>query len=181
MQPKTRQLAKGAAVGLVAIILISLVVVVWVAYSGAYNVAATQDHQPIVRWTLETTMKNSVIDRAEAVEAPPLDDAMVTAGAVRYQAMCEHCHGGPGVEKSEWAQGMLPQPPHLPDVVSEWKSNEVFWLAKHGVRMSGMPAFGPTHSNDELWEITAFVMRLPGMTANEYASFDTGISAGHGQ
>ncbi|WP_150306187.1 c-type cytochrome [Pseudomonas saliphila] len=180
MQPKTRQLAKGAAVGLLAIILISLVVVVWVAYSGAYNVAATQDHQPIVRWTLETTMKNSVSDRAGAVQTPVLNDAMVAGGAVRYQAMCEHCHGGPGVEKSEWAQGMLPQPPHLPDVVSEWKSNEVFWLAKHGVRMSGMPAFGPTHSDDELWEITAFVMRLPGMTTSEYARFDTGDSAGQG-
>ncbi|HDZ55316.1 hypothetical protein LCGC14_0393640 [marine sediment metagenome] len=181
MQPKTRQLAKGAAVGLVAVILISLVVVVSVAYSGAYNVAATQDHQPIVRWTLDTTMKNSVSDRAEAVQTPVLRDAMVSAGATRYKAMCQHCHGGPGVKKSEWARGMLPQPPHLPDVVSEWKPNEVFWLAKHGVRMSGMPAFGPTHSDDELWEITAFVMRLPGMTATEYASFDTGNSADDGQ
>ncbi|WP_346796789.1 cytochrome c [Halomonas sp. Bachu 37] len=180
MQTKTRQLAIGAAVALAAVVLIAFVVGIWVAYSGAYNVAATEDHQPVVRWALETTMKNSISDRAEDIEVPLLDDAMVAPGATRYKSMCQHCHGGPGEEKSEWAQGMLPQPPHLPDVVSEWEPNEVFWLVEHGVRMSGMPAFGPTHSDDELWEIVAFVMRLPGMTADEFADFDTENSTAHG-
>ena len=75
---------------------------------------------------------------------------------------------------------MLPEPPHLTDTISEWEPREVFWLAKHGIRMSGMPAFGPTHSDDEIWNITAFVMRLPGMTEDEYASFETGSSTDHG-
>ncbi|MEH6388436.1 MAG: cytochrome c [Pseudomonas profundi] len=178
MPGKFSQVAAGAVIGLGLIILVALMVGLGVAYTGAYNVAATQDHQPIVRWALETTMRNSVADRADDIEAPPLTDVMVAAGAKRYKAMCQHCHGGPGVEKSEWAKGMLPQPPHLPEVASEWKANEVYWLAKHGVRMSGMPAFGPTHSDDQLWEIAAFVKRLPGMTQDTYASFEN--SPGHG-
>ncbi|SFU49095.1 c-type cytochrome [Halomonas korlensis] len=180
MQPKTRHLALGAVIGVLAFILIALVVVIWVAYSGAYNVSATQGHLPFVRWTLETTMKNSISDRAESVQAPSLSESMVTAGATPYKSMCAHCHGGPGEEQSEWASGMLPEPPHLPDVISEWKPSEVFWLAKHGMRMSGMPAFGPTHSDDEIWNITAFVMQLPGMTEETYASFDTESSGEHG-
>ncbi|QIB52279.1 cytochrome c [Pseudomonas sp. OIL-1] len=176
MQAKTRQSAFGAIAGILAFILVALVFIIWVVYSGAYNVGASRDHQPIVRWAFETTMKNAVVDRAESIDIPALDDAMVTGGAVRYQAMCEHCHGAPGIEKSEWSQGMLPRPPHLPDVVSEWKPNEIFWLVKNGVRMSGMPAFGSTHSDDDMWQITAFVARLPGMTADEYASFDMGDS-----
>ena len=123
-------------------------------------------------------MRSSVAGRAEYVESPALTEAMVASGAKRYKAMCAHCHGGPGVEKSEWAKGMLPQPPHLPEVASKWKANEVYWLVKHGVRMSGMPAFGPTHSDDQLWEIAAFVKRLPGMTQGTYAGF--GNSSGHG-
>lgn len=45
----------------------------------------------------------------------------------------------------------------------------MFWLVKHGVRMSGMPAFGETHEDAELWNIAAFVKQLAGMTAREYA------------
>jgi len=178
MHSKFSQLAAAGAIGVALTILIAIIVVLGVAYTGAYNVAATQDHQPIVRWTLETTMRSSVAGRAEYVESPALTEAMVASGAKRYKAMCAHCHGGPGVEKSEWAKGMLPQPPHLPEVASKWKANEVYWLVKHGVRMSGMPAFGPTHSDDQLWEIAAFVKRLPGMTQGTYASF--GDSSGHG-
>lgn len=180
MQPKTKHLALGAAFGLAILVLILLLVVVWVAYSGTYNIAATQGHQPFVRWTLVTTMKNSVTDRAEAITTPSLSDERVAAGATGYKSMCQHCHGGPGVRQSEWARGMLPEPPHLPDAISEWEPSEVFWLAKHGIRMSGMPAFGPTHSDDEIWNITAFAMRLPGMTEDEYASFETAGSTDHG-
>lgn len=180
MQPKVKRLAVGALGGALAVLVLAIIVAVWVAYTGAYNVAATDDHQPIVRWVLETTMKNSVEDRAADVDVPSLTESMVAAGAPRYKAMCAHCHGAPGVRKEDWAQGMLPQPPHLPDVASEWKPNEVFWLAKHGVRMSGMPAFGPSHSDQAIWEIAAFVKRLPAMTPEEYASFETGSSAGHG-
>lgn len=176
MQAKTRQFAFGAITGILAFILVALVFVIWAVYSGAYNVAASQDHRAIVRWAFETTMKTAVVDRAESIENPALDDVMVAGGAVRYQAMCEHCYGAPGIEKSEWSQGMLPQPPHLPDAVPEWEPNEIFWLIKNGVRMSGMPAFGSTHSDDAMWQITAFVTRLPGMTADEYASYDAGDS-----
>jgi mono/diheme cytochrome c family protein len=180
MQPTMKHLATGAAIGVVATLLLALIIGIWVAYSGAYNVAATEDHRSAVRWVLDTTMQNSVAGRASDIDVPSLSEEMIAAGARRYQSMCQHCHGGVGVEEGEWAQGMLPQPPHLPEVASQWKPNEVFWLAKHGVRMSGMPAFGPTHSDDELWEITAFVMRLPGMTPEQYAGFNTGSSTGHG-
>jgi len=64
---------------------------------------------------------------------------------------------------------MLPQPPRLVEQAAHWEPNEVFWLVKHGVRMSGMPAFGETHEDAELWNIAAFVKQLAGMTAREYA------------
>ena len=104
-------------------------------------------------------------------------DAMVASGASAYKSMCEHCHGGPGVEQAEWARGMLPQPPHLSEEVQHWEPNEVFWLVKHGVRMSAMPSFGETHDDRALWEVTAFVVRLPGMAASTYGEFDRAESS----
>jgi mono/diheme cytochrome c family protein len=72
--------------------------------------------------------------------------------------MCQHCHAGPGVERAEWANGMRPRPPRL---------------AEAAVKMSGMPAFGPTHDNGTLWSVTDFVQELPAMTPERYATLGT--------
>ncbi|ANF26937.1 c-type cytochrome [Stutzerimonas stutzeri] len=162
---------KGVLGGAVLAALLGLLLALFVAYTGAYNIAASQDHSPFVRWLFSTTMQNSVAARADELDAPTeFSEAQIAAGAEHYKAMCQHCHAGPGVERAEWAQGLLPQPPHLVEEAAHWQPNEVFWLVKHGVRMSAMPAFGETHKDAELWDVAAFVKQLPGMTASEYAA-----------
>jgi mono/diheme cytochrome c family protein len=47
-------------------------------------------------------------------------------------------------------------------------AREVYWVVKHGIRMTGMPAFGPAHDERELWSIVAFVERLPRMSPEAY-------------
>nr|WP_269748184.1 cytochrome c [Alteripontixanthobacter muriae] len=97
---------------------------------------------------------------------------MVEAGAGAYKGMCAHCHGGVGDSRAIWARTMRPIPPPLARVAPEWSAEEVFWIVKHGVKMSGMPAFGPTHEDQSLWEIAAFVKQLPEMSAAEYAAYE---------
>lgn len=163
---------RGVVAGLIVAALTGLVIVLLVAYGGIYNVAATEDHTAFGRWVLTTTMINSIQDRAATVDVPEqFSDQMVTAGAPMYKAMCQHCHGGPGAKPDGWSRGMLPQPPHLPEVIGEWKANEVFWLVKHGLKMTGMPSFGQSHDDQTIWNITAFATRLPAMTAAEYESY----------
>lgn len=172
---RTRALAIGA--GALAIIALGVAGIVGIAYSGAYNVAATEEHTAFVRWALDTNFHNSVEGRAAGLTPPGGLDA--DAGGAPYKAMCQHCHGGPGAEPSEWSRGMRPQPPHLTEAADEWELAEVFWLAKHGVRMTGMPAFGPTHEDRALWEIAAFVKALPGLTPERYAAIDGGGDGHH--
>ena len=171
MQKAQSSLLKGLVAGVVLAALLGLLLVLFIAYTGAYNIAASQDHSPFVRWVFSTTMQNSVSARAGDLEVPAeFSETQIATGAGHYKAMCEHCHAGPGVERAEWAAGLLPQPPHLVEEAAHWQPNEVFWLVKHGVRMSAMPAFGETHGDAELWDIAAFVKQLPGMTASEYAA-----------
>ncbi|WP_162915038.1 c-type cytochrome, partial [Desertibaculum subflavum] len=101
-----------------------------VVYGGLYNIAATEDHTSVTRWAFETTFQNSIERRAADI-APPenVTPQMIAAGAEHYKAMCQHCHAGPGVERSEWAGGMRPRPPHLTEAAAEWNIEEVFWLA----------------------------------------------------
>lgn len=148
-----------------------------VMMSGSYNVAATEKHTELVFTALDRTMQNSISQRAEAVTLPAnLDEVDLAAGAERYKSMCQHCHGGPGAEPEDWAKEMYPMPPALSSVADEWQYQEVFWILQHGIKMSGMPAFGPSHADQELWELARFVKELPGMTAADYAAPGQGTS-----
>lgn len=152
-------------------------------YSGAYSVAADQPESGLTHWALDTTQQQSVTAAAADIEAPSLTDtSKIEAGAHHFRGMCEMCHGAPGVERSEVGKGLNPEPPELSRAVREWTPAEMFWMVKHGIKMSGMPAFGETHSDEEIWSIIAFVRQLPEMTPEEYASDGEGAAAtdGHG-
>ncbi|MEQ9662907.1 MAG: cytochrome c [Parasphingopyxis sp.] len=161
--------------GAIAIAIIAGLAIVW---SGSYSIAATDGHSGLTRWLFHTTMENSV--RSRAPEAPVIEatDASIAAGAGEYKVMCQTCHGGPGAESAIWARDLEPEPPDLGHAAEEWDEGEIYWIVRNGVKMTGMPAFGPTHDEETLRNIAAFVERLPGMSAEEYAAF--GAAAGHG-
>jgi mono/diheme cytochrome c family protein len=136
---------------------------------GGYNVAATQQDSGLMRWLLHTTMQRSVSQRARSVQVPAqFTEEQRREGALDFSEMCVGCHGAPGEERGEIGKGLNPSPPNLAEVIPNWSSAEVFWILKNGIRMTGMPAFGPTHSDARLWSIVAFVMQLPKMTSDDY-------------
>ena len=175
------------ALGALTLVLLGLLIALLVILTGGYNVAATERHTTVGAWALETNFANSVQGHADDIVAPELTRAMVDAGAPEYKSMCEHCHGGVGASAAGWTEGMVPQPPALAHAAQEWSASEVFWLVKHGARMTGMPAFGPTHDDRTIWNIAAFVKALPEMPAEQYAAYSSehggsgsgGEEAGH--
>ncbi|MDJ0391530.1 cytochrome c [Roseomonas sp. E05] len=181
MDNRRKAIGASIAAGALGVLALLGAVGLVTAYAGAYNVAATEEHASFTRWAFDTTFRNSVKRHAANVPAPEsITPDMVATGAASYKAMCQHCHAGPGVERAEWASGMRPRPPHLTEAAAEWEPREVFWLVRHGVKMSGMPAFGPTHDDRAIWSIAAFVKELPGMTPERYAALG-GTADGGGQ
>ncbi len=167
---------RSAAIGAVGMCLLLGLVALIVIETGAYDVAADERHETPVGWALATTMRNSVELRAGDIESPGFTPAMVAAGAREYKAMCQHCHGGVGAGRAGWAEGMRPKPPALARAADQWRSREIFWIVNHGIKMTGMPAFGGSHDEATLWNIAAFVDALPTMSAEQYAAY----SAEHG-
>ncbi len=138
-------------------------------YMGKYDVAATRPHTKITEFILDIATEKSIRSHAVGITVPSLDDdSMVKTGFDHYKEMCVCCHGAPGVKPSEIAEGLYPEPPELADEIDEFSSEELYWIAKNGIKMTGMPAFGPTHSEEELWSIVAFLKRLPDLTPEEY-------------
>jgi len=159
--------------GLFWLAIIALIAGIGVMFSGVIDVAATTPHSPITEFILSTTMDNSVHYHAKGIAAPPLEDAaMVKEGFIHYREMCVDCHLAPGITSTEIRKGMLPEPPELQEAVEEWKPEELFWVIKNGVKMTGMPAWGPTHSDDKIWAMVAFLEKLPDMTAEQYEEMD---------
>lgn len=159
--------------GFLGLVVITLVAGVVVMYSGVINVAATNPHNPITNFVLGTTMDNSVRAHAKGITTPPLDDEkMIMVGFRHYREMCLGCHLAPGIKSTEIRKGLMPEPPKLQEAVEEWEPNELFWVIKNGVKMTGMPAWGPTHSDQKIWAMVAFLEKLPHMTAAQYREMD---------
>lgn len=151
---------------------IGIAIAAWVAfvYSGVYNVAASEGHSALTEWTLEAISEHSISRRAGELPAPlPEDETSLLHGLEHYRAMCEVCHGAPGVDRGEIGEGLNPRPPRLQRAAAEWTDAELFWITKHGIKATGMPAFGATHDDESLLRIVALLRRLPEMRPEDYA------------
>ncbi len=137
-------------------------------YFGLFNVAADAPHMKSTYWLMKTVREHSVAVRAHGIEVPSLDDpTKIASGSADYNAMCTGCHRAPGIARSEMAIGMYPQPPTLADVKRD-NPAETYWIIKHGLKMSGMPAWGLTHDDGRIWAMVAFLQQLPRLTPAQY-------------
>jgi mono/diheme cytochrome c family protein len=139
-----------------------------VVYSGFFNIAADVPHSRLVHQLLETVRDRSIAVRAKGVAAPEtLDDPKrIARGAGQYDEMCAGCHLAPGMKRTEISRGLYPRAPDLRRE-SRDTPEEDFWVVKHGIKMTGMPAWGVTHDDDLLWDVVAFLRRLPDLTAED--------------
>lgn len=139
------------------------------AYTGLYDVSASSPHSGPVHWFLSTISDASIERHASKIEPPDLsDESLVRAGASDFDAMCVGCHGAPGQDPDPVGQGLNPPPPDLAESANDMDASELFWVIKHGIKMTGMPAWGATHGDDALWCIVAFLETLPDLDASGY-------------
>ena len=166
-----RGLSFGSALAGALITLLILVAIgVAIVLGGLLPVAASTSDGPALRWALTEAREHGVQRSAARLTAPRSTPADIREGGSHFKGMCEECHGGPGAEPGEFAAGMNPHPPNLSRAAGDLSVEQVFWIAKNGLRMTGMPAFGKTDDDDDLWKVAAFVKRLPQFPAAEYAS-----------
>ncbi len=154
-----------------------------VIYSGAYNVAADKDHTIVEKWVLSTAMIKSVKAHADHEMPPPdlSDDDRIREGFRLFGEMCVQCHGAPGKKPGEVGLGLRPQPPSLSEAAGRWNTAQLLWIVRHGIKATGMPAFGGTHTDEQLWSIVAFLQKLPDLSPEKYKTFDQGSGLRHEQ
>ncbi|PTR29930.1 cbb3-type cytochrome c oxidase subunit III [Luteibacter sp. OK325] len=136
-------------------------------YSGAYNIGADDPHSKATYAVLEVLRKRSIHAHASAITVPDLSDPqLILKGAGQYAAMCTECHLKPGQKDSELRPGLYPQPPNLSQTRVD--PAQAFWVIKHGIKMSAMPAWGGSHDDMTIWSMVAFLQKLPELTPASY-------------
>ena len=162
------------AITLLAVVLLGALVVA----SGALSVAADEPHSSLVFGILDTARERSIETRADDIQVPALDDAgMVRRGAGNYDAMCAKCHLAPGMTATELNRGLAPTPPNLAKDANA-DAAEAFWVIKHGIKATGMPAWGKHMEDQYIWDVVAFVRKLPSLSAEQYQA-EVMASGGH--
>jgi len=143
-------------------------------YFGVYNVAATEQHTALVYHLLHYAMKRSVSVRADKVNVPDLSSPEhARKGFILYREHCLQCHGAPGVAPEPAALGLRPEPLDLAERAGkEWRPAEIYRVIKYGIKPTGMPAWEFRLSEEDLWDLTAFVKILPTISPNEYKERD---------
>lgn len=137
---------------------------------GVYDVSATGPHWQPVHSLLEIALKRAVQRRADAHPPPPDLHARdrVMLGAACFRDRCVACHGAPGVAPEPFALGLQPVPTSLIEATRHWRPQDLYWITRNGIKMSGMPAWEYRLEERELWAIVAFLDALPLMTPDQY-------------
>jgi cytochrome c553 len=152
-----------------------------VAASGIVPIGASSGHWPITAWLLKFSMHRSVATHSLGIEVPSLDEpSLIWKGAAQYDIACAPCHGSPEFPTPRIASKMLPFPPYLPPVISQWDPEELFYVVKHGVKFTGMPAWPSQERDDEVWAMVAFLLTMPKLDVDEYrrvVGIDRAVSA----
>lgn len=169
---------RSAALGAVALLAAGVAAAGIVGALGVYNIGADSPHFAVTRAVIAFVRERSIAVRDGDVTVPPLNDPKhIADGASDYDAMCTSCHLAPGMSDNEMRPGLYPKPPRLADFPAQ-PAAEQFWIVKHGIKMSAMPAWGKTHSDEEIWNMVAFLQTLPSLTPEKYRAI-VQSAAGH--
>src|SRR3954467_3113080 len=129
-----------------------------VASFGLYPIGA--DNPP---GGLERSLAMRAMDTYAEKHKPAMDNPTainadnLAEGAQEYEEHCAFCHGGAKAKISPMRDKFNPPVPQLLTRIPHDPDNWLFWVTKHGVRMTGMPAWDGVMSDEEMWKVVAFI------------------------
>ena len=153
---------------LTAVAIAGLLIVGGFIWSGIYNVGADDTHTRPVYALMQTIRQRSITSRASSIQVPDLSDpALIRQGAGNYDSMCSGCHLAPGMDDTELSKGLYPAPPAFAKAAVGNPAHH-FWVIKHGIKATGMPAWGKSMEDEYIWGLVAFVQQLPKLDTEAY-------------
>ena len=160
VRPKASPPVKNFLLGVITTL---LVVAIGIPVYLRLGLAEVRADIPPSRWErsfMSSAVRASVRRRAPEMPNPiaPTEENLIEGGKL-YVNECAGCHGTPG-KPNESSEALYPPIPDFPAVGTQYSEAQIFWIAKHGIRLSGMFANGKWDSDQKLWTITAYLARI---------------------
>jgi mono/diheme cytochrome c family protein len=155
-------------------VLLGVIAGLGVMYSGVFNVAATVEDAAPLQWVLITTREASIRRHARDIQAPSRPQ-QIENGFRFFRQQCVMCHTPPGGSVTMMSEGFNPKAPALAGLVEDMTDAQLFWVTKNGIRFTGMPAWGSSHNDSDIWDVVAFMRTTPNMKAADYDALDSRI------
>ena len=171
---------KHASITLLAVGGIGVCTAAWVIAGGHFDVSVSAKLPKPIHDLVHLTRVNAVKREVRDLEARPadLDDRSRLLQAVGlFEADCSGCHQPPEQAPPALAGRLNPPPADLTEAAGKRSLEELFWVTKHGIRMSAMPAWGGSRSDEELWAIATLIQRFPEMSGARYRALVTAAHA----
>jgi cytochrome c553 len=148
---------KGFAIGTLVLTLLASLFL----KTGMLNIRADVVPSPLTSRILDIATHASIRRTAPTQQSPqPNDEPTVIAGGKLYLNDCAGCHGEPA-KPSQFGATFYPPAPQLALTPTRYTESQIVWIAKHGIRRSGMGAEGSSYSDSDYWRLAAFIRRLP--------------------
>lgn len=154
---------------------LGLIVAATVIASGVIDVGADTPHSSAAFSILSYARERAIARSSGEINAPANlgEPERIRRGAGNYAAMCVNCHLSPGNADSEIRKGLYPTPPNLSQQLAgapnERDAARRFWIIKHGVKASGMPAWSKGGMDDKsIWDLVAFLQKMPTLSKADY-------------
>jgi len=149
-----RKILLGVVLTLASMSLSALAVVML----GLMPVNADGDHSQLESTVMPLILHASIARRGSAETNPlPLSEQNLKAGLDTYKTMCARCHSTPGGIPSVYGHSFYPPAPQLGGGMSDYTDSQLFWTIKHGIRNTGMPAWGSMLSDDDIWQVVSLL------------------------
>ncbi len=155
-------MARGFILGVVAAVVALLLCVYLAIRTGAIPANADARPSKLERWIASTSLHAAIAREAPRDPNPvALNEANLAAGIKTYAANCAVCHGGADGKPSAIAQGLYQHPPQLAkDGVEDDPEGITYWKVYHGIRLTGMPSFGHSLTDEQAWQVTLFLKHM---------------------
>jgi thiosulfate dehydrogenase len=111
---------------------------------------------------------NARVDKEAPKSSPiPASDEVYAAGAQIYRDNCAVCHGLPGRDQTAIAKGEFPKPPELfkGKGVTDDPAGVTYWKVANGIRLTGMPGFSGSLSNEQIWQVSLLLSKADNLPA----------------
>ena len=147
---------------------------------GLMPVSADGQHSRLEAKIMPVVLHASIARRAPNEKNPvSLDEDDLKTGVDVYKAMCARCHSTPDGGPSVYGQSFYPPAPQLQGGLPGYTDFQLFWIIKHGIRNTGMPAWGSMLSDEEIWQIVTLLKNSQDLPPSVESEWDRAKSKPH--